>query len=229
LAKKKKYYAVVKGRNPGIYTEWKGQNGAQAQIIRFSGSVHKGFETEGEAKEYMKQPINEQPDIQETEAEGLKDGKTIIYTDGACINNPGPGGYGVVIKNGKKPKELSGGYRMTTNNRMELMACIVGLSALKKPLSVILYCDSKYVVDGISKGWAKRWQSNGWMRNKTEPAINPDLWEQLLKLSGKHEVSFQWVRGHAGNEGNERCDELATKAASGDKLLSDDVYEMNNK
>ena len=229
MAKKKKYYAVVKGRNPGIYTEWKGQNGAQGQIIRFSGAIYKGFETKGEAKEYMKQPINEQPDIQETEAEGLKDGKTIIYTDGACINNPGPGGYGVVIKNGKKPKELSGGYRMTTNNRMELMACIVGLSALKNPSSsVILFSDSKYVVDGISQGWAKRWQSNGWMRNKTEPAINPDLWEQLLELCDKRDVRFLWVKGHDGNEGNERCDELANKAASGSTLLKDDVYERNN-
>jgi len=228
LAKKKKYYAVVKGRNPGIYTEWKGQNGAQGQIIRFSGAIYKGFETEGEAKEYMKQPINEQPEIQETETEGLKDGKIIIYTDGACINNPGPGGYGVVIKNGKKTKELSGGYRMTTNNRMELMACIVGLSALKKPLSVILFSDSKYVVDGITQGWAKRWQSNGWMRTKTEAAVNPDLWEQLLKLCGKHEVRFQWVKGHDGNEGNERCDELASKAALGSTLLKDDIYERNN-
>jgi len=229
LAKKKRYYAVVKGRNPGIYTEWKGQNGAQAQIIRFSGSVYKGFETEREAEEFMNQQSIEQPDIQETEAAGLKEGKIIIYTDGACINNPGPGGYGVVIKNGKKTEELSGGYRMTTNNRMELMACIVGLSALKKPLSVILFSDSKYVVDGISKGWAKRWRSNGWMRTKTEPAVNPDLWEQLLKLCGKHDVRFQWVRGHAGNEGNERCDELASKAALGDQLQSDDIYEMNDK
>ena len=229
MAKKKRYYAVVKGRNPGIYTEWKGQNGAQAQIIRFSGSVYKGFETEREAEEFMNQQSIEQPDIQETEAAGLKEGKIIIYTDGACINNPGPGGYGVVIKNGKKTEELSGGYRMTTNNRMELMACIVGLSALKKPLSVILFSDSKYVVDGISKGWAKRWQSNGWMRTKTEPAVNPDLWEQLLKLCGKHDVRFQWVRGHAGNEGNERCDELASKAALGDQLQSDDRYEMNDK
>lgn len=229
MAKKKRYYAVVKGRNPGIYTEWKGQNGAQAQIIRFSGSVYKGFETEREAEEFMNQQSIEQPDIQETEAAGLQEGKIIIYTDGACINNPGPGGYGVVIKNGKKTEELSGGYRMTTNNRMELMACIVGLSALKKPLSVILFSDSKYVVDGISKGWAKRWQSNGWMRTKTEPAVNPDLWEQLLKLCGKHDVRFQWVRGHAGNEGNERCDELASKAALGDQLQSDDIYEMNDK
>ena len=229
MAKKKKYYAVVIGRNPGIYTAWKGQNGAQAQIIRFSGSVYKGFETEGEAKEYMKQPINEQPDIQETEAEGLKEGKIIIYTDGACINNPGPGGYGVVLKNKRKTKELSGGYRMTTNNRMELMACIMGLSALKKPpSSVILFSDSQYVVNGITQGWAKGWQSKGWMRNKTEPAVNPDLWEQLLKLCGQHDVRFQWVRGHDGNEGNERCDELANKAALGSTLLKDDVYEGNN-
>jgi ribonuclease HI len=229
MAKKKKYYAVVKGRKPGVYTEWKGQNGAQAQIIRFSGAVYKGFETKKEAEEYIKQQTTEQPEIDKTETEWLQDGKIILYTDGGCINNPGPGGYGVVIKNGKKTKELSGGYRMTTNNRMELMACIVGLSALKKPLSVILYSDSKYVVDGISKGWAKRWQSNGWMRTKTEPAINPDLWEQLLELCGKHDVQFRWVKGHAGNEGNERCDRLASKAALGDQLLSDRIYEMNNK
>ena len=228
MAKKKKYYAVVKGRKPGIYTEWKGQNEAQAQIIRFSGSVYKGFETQREAEEYMRQPINEHPDTKESEVKALKEGKIVIYTDGGCINNPGPGGYGVVLKNKKKTKELSGGYRMTTNNRMELMACIVGLSALKKPLSVILFSDSKYVVNGITQGWAKRWQSNGWMRNKTEPAINPDLWEQLLELCSKHEVRFQWVKGHAGNEGNERCDNLASKAASGSTLLKDDIYERNN-
>ena len=228
MAKKKKYYAVAKGRKPGIYTEWTGQNGAQAQIIRFSGSVYKGFETEGEAKKYMKQQTKGQPEIEKTEAEWIKDGTIVIYTDGACINNPGPGGYGVVIKNSKKTKELSGGYRMTTNNRMELMACIVGLSALKKPLSVILFSDSQYVVNGITNGWAKGWQSKGWMRTKTEPAKNPDLWEQLLELCGKHEVRFQWVKGHDGNEGNERCDELATKAAMGSTLLKDDVYEKNN-
>jgi ribonuclease HI len=228
LAKKKKYYAVVNGCNPGIYTEWKGQNGAQAQVIRFSGALFQGFETKKEAEEFMKQQTIEQPEIEKTEAEWLNDGKIIIYTDGGCINNPGPGGYGVVLKNKRKTKELSGGYRMTTNNRMELMACIVGLSALKKTSSfVILYSDSKYVVDGITKGWAKRWQSNGWMRTKTEPAINPDLWGQLLELCGKHDVRFQWVRGHAGNESNERCDELASKAASDDELLSDDIYEMN--
>ena len=114
---------------------------------------------------------------------------------------------------------------MTTNNRMELMACIVGLSALKRPSSVVLYSDSKYVVDGITQGWAKGWQSKGWMRTKTEPAKNPDLWEQLLELCGKHDVRFQWVKGHDGNEGNERCDELAFKAASSNKLKVDEYYE----
>jgi len=229
LAKKKKYYAVVKGRNPGIYTEWTGQNGAQAQIIRFSGAVYKGFKTKGEAGEFMKQQTKDQPDIEKAESKELQDGTITIYTDGGCLNNPGPGGYGVVIRSGEETRELSGGYRLTTNNRMELMACIVGLSALKEPSSIILYSDSKYVVDGISKGWAKRWQSNGWMRTKTEPAVNPDLWEQLLALCGRHEVRFQWVKGHAGNEGNERCDELASKAASGDALSKDDVYEFNNQ
>jgi hypothetical protein len=98
----------------------------------------------------------------------------------------------------------------------------------EKEKNGILFSDSKYVVNGITQGWAKRWQSNGWMRNKTEPAINPDLWEQLLELCSKHEVRFQWVKGHAGNEGNERCDNLASKAASGSTLLKDDIYERNN-
>lgn len=229
MAKKKKYYAVVNGRNPGIYTDWTGQNGAQAQIIRFSGAVYKGFKTQKEAEAFMSQQAKEPPDIDKEESNELQDGTIVIYTDGGCTNNPGPGGYGVVIKNGKETQELSGGYRLTTNNRMELTACIVGLSTLEEPSSILLYSDSKYVVDGISKGWAKRWQSNGWMRNKTEPAVNPDLWEQLLALCDEHEVNFRWVKGHAGNEGNERCDALATKAVLGGQLLSDDVYESNTR
>ena len=141
----------------------------------------------------MNQQTHQQPEIEKTETDWLKVGKIIIHTDGGFINNPGPDGYGVVLENKRETKELSAGYRMTTNNRMELMARIVGLSSLKKPLSVILYCDSKYVVDEITRGWAKRWQSNGWMRTKTEPAVNSDLWEQLLELYGKHDVRFQWV------------------------------------
>jgi len=138
-----------------------------------------------------------------------------IYTDGACSGNPGPGGYGVVLLHKSHRKELSGGDKQTTNNRMETLAAIVGLEALKEPCQVALYSDSKYLVDAIQKGWAKRWQQNNWMRNKKDPALNSDLWERLLALLGKHHVTFHWVKGHAGNPENERCDELARAAILG--------------
>ncbi|MDJ0555777.1 MAG: ribonuclease HI [Microcoleaceae cyanobacterium MO_207.B10] len=139
--------------------------------------------------------------------------KIAIYTDGACSGNPGPGGYGIVLISGKHRKELSGGYSLTTNNRMELMATIVALEQLKLPSIVTLYTDSKYIVDAITKGWAKRWRANDWKRNKKDKAMNPDLWEKLLDLCSKHEVEFSWVRGHAGNVENERCDKLAVQAS----------------
>jgi ribonuclease HI len=132
-----------------------------------------------------------------------------IYTDGACSGNPGPGGYGAVLLYGNHRKEISGGEPQTTNNRMEIMGVIKSLELLKEPCAVQLYSDSRYVVDAIEKGWASRWQQNGWMRNKKEPALNPDLWEILLTLLHKHKVTFHWVKGHAGHPENERCDELA--------------------
>ena len=235
--KKKKFYAVVLGKNPGIYTEWFGNNGAEIQVKGFAGAVFKGFPTREAAEDFMKQNAGKKqrvkPKITLHKAKAgpkpkpmitPKDGSIVIYTDGGCLNNPGPGGYGVVIKNGDKTRELSGGYRLTTNNRMELMACIVGLDSLKKRSSVTLFSDSKYVVDGITKGWAERWQANGWMKNKKEAALNPDLWEKLLVLCGKHDVQFRWVKGHAGNEGNERCDQLATNEAAKTGLPVDTVY-----
>lgn len=136
-----------------------------------------------------------------------------IYTDGACHGNPGPGGYGVVLIYGENRKELSGGFSNTTNNRMEMMAAIRALEALKGRCKVTLYSDSRYLIDAIMLGWVKRWKANGWMRNKKEPALNVDLWERLLSLIEKHEVEFHWVRGHAGNPENERCDALANEAA----------------
>jgi ribonuclease HI len=148
-----------------------------------------------------------------------------MYTDGGCHNNPGPGGYGVVIKNGQKTVELSGGYRRTTNNRMELLACIVGLRHLKEPLAVTVHSDSQYVVNGITKGWARGWQKNGWKKSNREPALNRDLWKQLLEVCDQHDVDFQWVKGHAGIEENERCDELANKEAVKDGLPADEGYE----
>lgn len=134
-----------------------------------------------------------------------------IFTDGACSGNPGPGGYGVILRYKGINKELSGGEACTTNNRMELTAVITGLSALKESCCVTLYSDSKYIIDAIQKGWAKKWQANGWMRNKKDPALNPDLWEKLLHLLEQHEVNFVWVKGHAGHPENERCDWLAVE------------------
>ena len=132
-----------------------------------------------------------------------------IYTDGACSGNPGPGGWGVVLRYGSREKELSGGELNTTNNRMELTAAIKGLSALKESCAVKLVTDSKYVADGITKGWAESWRKNGWRKADKKPALNPDLWEQLLNLLNEHTVNIEWVKGHAGHPENERCDELA--------------------
>jgi len=147
-----------------------------------------------------------------------------LYTDGGCINNPGPGGYGAVLIYNSRRKELSGGFRRTTNNRMEILAAIAGLEALKEPCRVTLYSDSQYLVYAIQKGWALKWKSNGWMRSNKEKAINPDLWERLLKLCGIHDVQFSWVRGHAGNRENERCDQLAKAAAQQPDLPADPGY-----
>lgn len=147
-----------------------------------------------------------------------------IYTDGACSGNPGPGGYGVVLMYGTARKELSAGYRLTTNNRMEVLAVIRGLEALKEPCQVNLYSDSRYVVDAIEKGWVVKWRSNHWMRNNKERASNVDLWEKLLTLLEKHRVKFIWVKGHADNPGNERCDELARLAIQQGEFLEDDNY-----
>ncbi len=139
--------------------------------------------------------------------------KTIeIYTDGACSGNPGPGGYGVVLLYNGHRRELSGGDKKTTNNRMEIMGVIKGLEALKEPCNVTLYSDSRYVVDAIQKGWVTRWKRNNWMRNKTDPASNVDLWERVLELLEKHKVTFVWVKGHAANVENENCDRLARAA-----------------
>ena len=148
-----------------------------------------------------------------------------IYTDGACTGNPGPGGYGVVLMYGEHRRELSGGYRLTTNDRMELMGPIKGLEVLKQRCRVTLYSDSQYVVESIEKGWAERWRANSWMRNKRDQAINPDLWGRLLDLCETHEVEFRWVRGHAGDVENERRDQLAVQEAHTKDLPVDDGYE----
>ena len=139
--------------------------------------------------------------------------KVEIFTDGACSGNPGPGGWGTILRYNGVEKELSGGEANTTNNRMELSAVINGLKALKEPCEVTLYSDSQYVCNALKLGWANKWRSQGWMRNKKEPALNPELWGELLDLCDKHKVEVVWVKGHAGHPENERCDRLAVEAA----------------
>jgi ribonuclease HI len=148
-----------------------------------------------------------------------------VYTDGACIGNPGPGGYAAILISGDKRREIVGGHRLTTNNRMEILAALVALEALKWPCRVKVHSDSRYLVDAVVQGRAQRWRDNGWKRNRKEEAVNVDLWERLLVICEKHEVEFVWVPGHAGHPENERCDLLAAAAAQGDGLLPDVGYE----
>ncbi len=156
--------------------------------------------------------------------------KTIdLFTDGACSGNPGKGGYGVILSYNGHEKELSEGFLLTTNNRMEILAVIKGLEALHETCNVNVYSDSKYVIDAITQGWVYKWEANGWMRNKKDPAVNVDLWEQLLVLLDEHNVEFHWVKGHAGHEKNERCDKLAVAAYGGENLKEDFGYKSEEQ
>ena len=148
-----------------------------------------------------------------------------IYTDGGCEPNPGPGGFGAVLIHLKKRAEISGGFRKTTNNRMEIFAAIAGLEMLKQPCKVTIYSDSKYVVDAMMEGWVAAWKRKGWWRTKTERPENVDLWQRLDALCQTHQVDFRWVKGHAGNPENERCDQLAMTALRQPNLPVDDGYE----
>ncbi len=148
-----------------------------------------------------------------------------IYTDGACSGNPGKGGYGVILKYNDNIKEMSQGFISTTNNRMEILAAVIGLEALKQPCKVTLYSDSKYLVDSINQGWLTKWQKNNWIRSGKEKAKNIDLFTRLLDQLKIHDVEFIWVKGHAGHEQNERCDFLATSAIKSDNLLVDKGFE----
>lgn len=152
--------------------------------------------------------------------------RVVVFTDGACNGNPGPGGYGVILQYGEHRRELSGGFRRTTNNRMELTAVIKGLEALRHPCSVTLFSDSEYVVNGISKGWARRWRAKEWRRPGGRTVPNWELWRQVLELCDRHQVDARWVEGHAGHVENERCDELAVMAAGGGNLPIDAGYEQ---
>ena len=151
--------------------------------------------------------------------------KLIIYTDGSCLQNPGPGGWACILIYNGVEKRLSGAEPNTTNNRMELMAVIVGLEALTKPCQVTVVSDSKYVTDAFNQYWIEGWLKNNWKNSAKKPVKNKSLWLRLLKAMEPHDVTFQWIKGHAGHPENERCDELATTAADGDNLLVDPMEE----
>ncbi len=228
---KSKFYAVAEGRCPGIYTDWAT---TEKQVKGFAAAKFKSFPTKEEAEAWLESPVYQT-------REGRKDSRLkaghdpvpkadadciVVYTDGGSINNPGPGGYGIVIENGGQRKELSGGFRHTTNNRMEMTAAIVALQSLRNcKKRILLYSDSSYLVNGIAKGWARKWRSRGWRKANGEEVLNVDLWLQLLDLLEDMQVSFNWVKGHDGNEYNERCDRLAVASARQSDLPADAVYE----
>ena len=156
--------------------------------------------------------------------------EVVVYTDGCSLGNPGPGGYGVVIQAEGQKRELMGGFRRTTNNRMELRAVVEGLRALPEGSRVRLYSDSRYVVDAVNLNWLKNWQARSWKKADGKPVLNVDLWKALVQEMRRHaQVSFVWVEGHAGNPGNERCDRLSNAAARGDHLQVDAGYESGEK
>ena len=147
-----------------------------------------------------------------------------VFTDGSCLGNPGPGGWAAILRYNQTEKELGGGFALTTNNRMELLAAIQALSALKQPCTVDLYTDSRYLVDAVEKKWLTAWQNNGWKKSAKQPVKNQDLWEMLLPLLNKHKIKWHWVRGHVGHPENERCDVLAKNQASQPALPPDQGF-----
>ncbi len=218
---KKKYYAVRKGKQTGIFDQWFGPNGAQAQVTGYPGAAFKSFPTRAEAEQFL------HPTAKEDTAEAAIDNEhTTVFTDGGAVGNPGPGGYGVVIlfPDGKS-SELCGGFKWTTNNRMELMGCLTALEALTGEASIVLHSDSRYLVDAVNKGWVYAWQKRGWKKANGEPALNIDLWKRLLKLLDERNVVLKWVKGHAGNVWNERCDQLVHEAIRKGNLQVDAGYD----
>ena len=225
---KKKFYAVAVGRKNGIFTQWPD---AEAQVKGFAGAKYKSFATEKEALAWLEDPVYQKKPgkiarLDTVSPSSFAKDDIVIHTDGGSINNPGPGGYGAVIEMDGQRREFSGGFRQTTNNRMEMMAAIVALSEVKETArKVHLFSDSSYLVNGIEKGWAKKWQAKGWKKSDGQEAVNIDLWKQLLELLQGLQVTFHWVKGHAGHELNERCDRLAVDAAKNSPVAIDRGYE----
>ena len=223
-----KFYAVAAGRKTGIFTNWPE---TQKLVQGFAGAKYKSFKTRKEAQAFMDDPVygsknRSKGSSKETSSSGppkeYPEGTIVVHTDGGAIGNPGPGGYGVVIQNGA---QFSGGFNRTTNNRMELLAVIVALESLQKEKApIVLHSDSRYVINGLNKGWAKNWKRNNWKKSDGKMAINPDLWARLLDLLPNLDIRFQWVKGHAGDPLNEACDQLANSTARKEGLPDDTGY-----
>jgi len=222
-----KVYAVFQGFKPGIYASW---DDASAQVKGFKGAVYKSFPEVTKALTWLrecvlaaKEPVDpalielikDHPGMVSKESStsvSTGEGRIVIHTDGGASPNPGIGAYGVVLQKGQYRKELSAGYQLTTNNRMEMMAVIIALQSLSEPAKVLLHTDSKYIVDSVTKRWVYGWKKRGWKKSDGQRPENVDLWTLLLDLLEVHEVEFQWVKGHAGNVENERCDLLVGEA-----------------
>ena len=220
----KKYYAVRKGRKTGIFSRWSGKDGAQTQVTGFPGAEFKGFATRKEAEHYLSLPT-----LKDTIHPQINDIAIRVFTDGGALGNPGPGGYGVVIltPDGEK-REISGGYRWTTNNRMELMGGIMALEALDSDAPITLCSDSRYMVDAVNKQWVHAWRRRGWQKANGDQALNVDLWKRLLLQLESKNVVLKWVKGHAGNIWNERCDQLVHEAINKGDLAIDAEYEKGS-
>lgn len=242
---KKQFYVVVHGRQPGIYTEWSGDNGASKQVEGFTGAIYKGFFNKEDALQWLREFSEETlktyapnlldlvdystpVQVIDEDIELLKEDKVVIHTDGCAMGNPGAGGFAVILRYKDKQKEISGGFQETTNNRMELMACIEGLRALKQKSSVIVLSDSKYLVDSISNKWIYKWRNDKWIKSKNKKVPNADLWKILLELIEQHEIKFRWIRGHNIDKNNQRCDFLAREAATKLNLPLDSGFNQED-
>ncbi len=226
---KKKFYVVAAGRECGIFTDW---ITTEKQVKGFPGARFKSFADKADAVKWLEDPVysKKRSSSRKTKQNDASPEKNfagiVIYTDGGSINNPGPGGYGIVIVESGRQMEFSGGFRLTTNNRMEMMAAIVALRQFESRVEPIqLFSDSSYLVNGIKKGWVRKWQLNGWKKSDGQDVLNIDLWQELIRLTANGNVRFQWVKGHAGNTLNERCDTLAVKSARKADLPVDSGYE----
>ena len=211
---KQKFYVVWEGVTPGVYTSW---TDCQLQIKGYEGAKYKSFDTREEAERalatspYAYIGKNAKKKSEKVSSETLPACviDNSLAVDAACSGNPGPGGWGAILEWNGVEKEISGGEASTTNNRMEITAVLRALALLKEPCVVELYSDSKYVIDALEKGWVYGWKKRGWVKSDKKPALNADLWGQMLAQVARHDVRYHWVKGHASNEKNNRCDELA--------------------